>query len=215
MARIMLASNASHDIPTNYLESWTAKILEKAAEHSDIQVFEIKKSTRETLTAAIVEKQPRLIILHGHGTEDAVCGYEWEILIKCDDNSEILSGKIVHALSCQTGKKLAPVCIKAGTSAYVGYKEDFNLWSTGRATHEERLKDAYAALFLDAAFEIPLALIEGVSVDEAFKRSQQIYKNNLALVLGMPQNQQMMEIGGALYHDLINQVYFGEGAAVF
>jgi len=216
MARIVVASNAAHDLPTEYLDTWTEKIVAKAKQFPGVEVFELKreKANKKELEELIKNKEPRLVILHGHGSHDSVLGYEREVLIKCDENAELLSGRIVHALACDSGKTLAPHCLKIGTLAYIGYKEEYKLATLGKTNSKEQLSDIIAAMFLDPAFEIIMALIEGASVDVAFARSQTLGKNNLSSLITNPASASS-PLCAALYHNLTHQMFVGEGATVF
>ena len=217
MPRVLLATNAAHDSPTEYLDVWSDKIMTLAQQYPDVETFDLKgdKANKEESEKMIAEKKPQLVIMHGHGNDDTVTGYKFEVLVKYDVNHSVLKDKIVHALSCRSGKKLAPECIAIGTTAYIGYKEDFQLVTLAKTTNEERANDVVAGFFLNPAFEIVSALIKGKTVDEAFKASQAIYKNNLLSLITSADPQLKSSVASCLYHNLQHQMYLGNGAATF
>lgn len=137
-------------------------------------------------------------------------------MVRCDLNPEILKHKIVHALACQSGKKLAPKCIEIGTTAYIGYKEDFQLVTLGKTTSSEQSQDAVAALFLDPAFEVVVALIKGATVEEAFKCSQIKYRENLLpLLTSSGQSVQVADVASLLAYNFQHQICIGDKTARF
>src|ERR1035437_6890299 len=160
MSRILLISNAEHDPPTEYLSSWFEKVVEIAKKQNDITIFELKKehSNKKEVVDMIEKENPRLVIFNGHGSYDAIGGFNQEILIRCDDNESLLSGKIVHSMACRCAKELGPKCITLGTHCFIGYKENFELWTMSQTTKESQLQDEMASFFLEPAYEAIIAL---------------------------------------------------------
>ena len=217
MARVLLVINASHDPPTEYLHSWCEKILEFARDKEDIVYLELSghNATKEKFEKNIAEKEPQLIIFNSHGTEDAIQGYPSEVLIKCDQNEGILKERIVHAMSCEAGRKLGPQCVKFGTRAYIGYSQKFKLACEKRETKEKQLNDQYAGFVLEPAFEAVLALVQGNTAEEAFRRSQRKAAETLRLLLTKTSTPNLESAASQLYHNFTNQVCLGDLAAKF
>lgn len=217
MARVLVITNPSDDIATEYLDAWSEKIRDLAMKKKETTIFELRKgdATRKKLVALINKEKPRFIILNGHGDDNLVFGYGHDILIKCDDNEHILKEKIVHSLSCSSGKVLGPKCIEIGTLAYIGYKENFKLAHLNNKTKNEQLSDEVAALFLDPAFEAILALIEGESAESAYAISQTKYLQILIKLIAINDTGYNTVVASRLFHNYQHQVCLGDQQASF
>jgi hypothetical protein len=202
---------------TEYLESWFQKTVDIAKQQKDTIIFELSKTHANKIEfEELIEKEkPQLIIFNGHGGSDVVCGYEYNILVKCPENHAVLKGKIVHALSCDSGKTLGPECIKIGTLAYLGYNDEFKLTTFGKNTNEEQLADDIAGFFLDPAFEAINSLVEGKTAKESFDRSQKMHKENLMILLASPDPTYNTSVASRLFHNLCHQVCLGDQSASF
>ncbi len=217
MSRILLVSHAHHDIQTEYLTSWFDKVLDIVKKQKDTKVVEILKeeATKANFIKLINQENPQFVIFNGHGTDDSIMGFEREILVKCGDNERILLGKIVHSMACKCAGILGSKCISIGTKSFIGYKEDFELWCSQHPNKEEQLKDQMAGLFLEPAYEAVIALIEGVTAHEAYKRSQDMYKQNLLALITSKNSQHSTIVANSLYNNFMNQVCLGDQSAFF
>ncbi len=216
MAKTLLVTNPSCDEATEYLDSWSVGIIEAAKKQKDTLVLELRKQdvSKENLTKLIDEHKPKLVLFHGHGGEAHIQGFEYNILIKCGDNEHLLKDKIIHSLACDSGKKLGPDCIRIGTMAYLGYKEEFKFAHLNKTGQQEQSQDVIAELFLNPAFETVRALITGRTAEQAHSQSQKMYLQNLSKVL-TNQSPQALNIAALIYHDLTHQVCLGDKAAYF
>ena len=108
MSRILLVSNAHHDNQTEYLTSWFEKVVEVAKKQSDIKIVELRKeeANRKKLVEMIEKENPQFVIFNGHGSANSIGGFNKEILVRYNDNEEILSGKIVHSMACRCANVL-------------------------------------------------------------------------------------------------------------
>jgi hypothetical protein len=214
MSRILLVSNSYHDRPTEYLASWFEKIVEVAKNKTDIKIIELKKekSNKKELVEMIEKENPQFIVFNGHGDYDSISGFNYEVLIKCGDNEQVLSEKIVHALSCKCAKILGKKCITIGTHCFIGYEEDFHLWTSSKDSKEEQLNDKTASLFLDPAYEVIISLVEGKKTGEAFLRSQSMYRNKLIESIT---NNKGDTISASIFHNMQHQVCLGDKLASF
>lgn len=217
MARIILASNASHDAPTEYLESWFSKIVDSARQQRDIKLFELKKerANRKELTELIEKENPQFVIFNGHGNDEVITGFNQDILVRCDDNESILEGKIVHSMACESAKKLGQKCISIGTRSFIGYKEKFNLVHLNKKSGPEQLSDPIARFFLEPAYEAILALVEGKTTGDAYMKSQDMYRENLTILLTSDNTNYNTVLASRLYHNFKHQVCLGSQVASF
>lgn len=217
MARIVVITNPAHDVPTQYLDVWVEKAITAAKKQKDTKIIELAKEevTRDNLEKTISAENPNLILFHGHGNNTVIGGFKDTILIKADENIELLNNTIVHSLACESGKTIGPKSIEIGTQAFIGYKEEFKFMHSGKVTKKEKANDGIASFFLEPAFEAVIALIEGDDAATAFERSQKIYKENLKMLVAQNATAQNTAMPSLLFHDLKYQVQLGESTARF
>jgi hypothetical protein len=217
MSRILVVTNPSDDRVTEYLDSWSAKAIDLAKAQPDTFVFELRKeqANKAELVKLIEDKKPHLILFNGHGDHDFITGFDQEVLIKSGENEELLKNIIVHAMSCNAGKTLGPEAIKIGSVAYIGYKEEFKLTHLNKTTKAEQLADDVAKFFLEPAYEVIIALIEGNTVEQAYQRSRGIYADNLTSLMTSTHPDINPTIVSRLYHNYLHQVCLGNTASTF
>ncbi len=217
MARILLVSNASHDVQTSYLDAWSANIFDYAKSQKDITFFELKghKATKKELTELIEREKPNLIIFNGHGESDTIKGFNYEVLVKCDENEVLLKNKIVHAMACDAGRELGQKSIAIGTLAYIGYTQKFKLACEKILEKEDQLEDEYAGFILEPAFEAVLALIQGTTAKEAYDRSQKKSIQVLRILLTKTNPALNRDVASQLFHNLKHQVLLGDPTVRF
>lgn len=216
MPKIIVATNPADEVVVEYLDSWFEKVREKIVGNSEISFIELRKdqANKAELTRVIAKQNPDFVVLNGHGSERSIHGFNQQVLVQCNDNESLLKNRIVHALSCRSGKTLGPKCIEIGTKAYVGYEQDFKLFHFGKRSKLEQLDDNVASLFLEPAFEVVVALVEGNSVEQAFERSQDKYRQKLNVLISGKMDSNIIEIASCLYHDMKYQVRLGDGSAL-
>lgn len=217
VARILLITNPAHDIPTEYLDAWSKRALDVARQQPDVRIFELNKTeaTKENVTKIIEAEKPQLVIFNGHGNENVITGYEFEILIQINDNEILLEKKIIHAFACAAGKNLGPKCVAIGSAAYIGYREKFQLTHLNKLTETEQINDPIATFFLEPAFSAILALIEGKTMIEAYNISQAMYLQHLQILLTSSSTDLNTTVAARLYHNLRHQVCLGNQVARF
>jgi len=216
MSRVIVVTNPSHDRATNYLDAWIKHVLSNIS-IPDVEIFELteSKATKENFEKLVNEKNPQLILFHGHGSPDSIMGFNYGVLVKCDSNLEILKDKIVHSLSCDSGKKMGPAAVKIGSVAFIGYKEEFKFIHLNKLTEQERLTDGIASLFLKPAFSAVTSLIKGDTIKEVYTKSQQESASVLRNLLTGVASTNVTIIASRVYHNLINQMYVGNENAKF
>jgi len=217
MSRIILVTNPSDDVPLKYLDSWTKLIIEAVKKRQDTLVFELKKekANRQLLSQLIQKEKPRLIVFNGHGNNISITGFHRKVLIRCNDNESLLKGKIIHSMSCNSGKTLGQTCIKIGTLSYIGYSEEFKLVYLKKERKQEMLDDPVAAFFLEPAFEVIVALINGDTTGDAYRKSQEMYAKNLRRLLASSLTEYNTTVASRLFHNLKHQICLGDLRASF
>src|SRR4030042_2621502 len=128
MNNSFLITRSRHDEAMNYLFYWAGKVIEEA-EKRNFNVIDLngEKANVGDFTGRMKKIKPRLIFFNGHGDSGLVTGYDDKILVKVNQNEELLKNCIVYALSCRSAEKLGESCIKKGTTSYLGYNDDFIL----------------------------------------------------------------------------------------
>lgn len=219
MSRIIVITNPAEqeDAALRYLDSWVHKMIKLAKQQSDTLIFELQKdrANQKELTQIISDNKPQLILFNGHGSDNCIMGYKGNILIKCDENEHLVKDKIIHALSCSSGKELGIQCIKIGTLAYIGYREEFKFVHSNKQSREDILNDDMANFILEPAYEAVVALIQGDTAKNAYNRSQEIYKENLAVLITSNRTELNTIVASQLFHDLKYQICLGNGEASF
>ena len=118
-------------------------------------------------------------------------------------------------MACRSANVLGKKCITLGTKCFIGYKEDFELWSMCQQTKENQLQDQMAGLFLEPAYEAIIALIEGKSTGEAYRRSQNMYRENILALVTSKNTVHNTFVAKSLFSNFQNQVCLGDQKADF
>jgi hypothetical protein len=127
-----------------YADTLGAEVLEQAA-------------TAENLRSAILDKHPSMIYLFGHGNVSVyTCQACERFFLSGGLNLDLVAGRYVHLLSCETGYDLGKKIVAAGAVGYFGYKDTF-LCLTKETPGSGRF---VTAPFL-CDIEIQKALVEG------------------------------------------------------
>ena len=94
----VLFSRPKYDTITYYLFLFSRELIGLAKIKYDCINIEGPDTTRTKVTSLIKEKNPKFVMFNGHGNTDRVCGHKEEVLIKKDENHDILKGKIIYSL---------------------------------------------------------------------------------------------------------------------
>lgn len=174
----VLLTNPEVDRLTYYLSVWTKNTLKDLKTNSN-EYFSLKreKVTRKNFEKFLNKRSIDLVLLCGHGSPNAINGNEDVILDTKNDN--LLKGKTVHALSCQSANELGPDAVKKGANSYIGYKEDFIAFLDDSKRASRPLEDEIASLFLEPAFTAPKILLKGGTPDEAVSAAKNAYNKSI------------------------------------
>lgn len=174
----VLLTNPEVDALTTYLAAWTKYTLKNCKQNTN-KYFQLKREnvTRKKFESFITKRSIDLVLLNGHGEADKVYGNN-DIILDIN-NSKLLKGKVVHALSCESAKVLGMDAMQNGAKAYVGYKEDFIAFLDNTKRISKPLEDKTASLFLKPAFTAPSALLKGYSAEEAVKMAKKSYNKSI------------------------------------
>jgi len=184
MSQRLLVTRPEHDDTTTYLSHY-AKLVIKYAKEKGIAVTDFKPGTvkKETINKFMEKQKPRLIFFNGHGGEDCIEGEKGEIIIKENENDELLKDKITYARSCFVAVSLGKKCSGFGKgTCFIGYEFPFQFWFDETRTTNP-IKDKIAALYLEPSNELVKYLIKGDFTKIAFDKSRELMVKNMNEIL--------------------------------
>jgi len=211
----MLITLPEHDERTSICSKLNEEVI-STSEKSDVDVFDLRKdrANRKTVTGILLKKKPKLVVFNGHGNEETICGHDDNVLIKVDDNEELLERKIVYTIACNSVKKLGPQCIKKGTKTFIGYREVF-AWMTDKYARSIE-RDAIAKDIFAPSNTIPIAIIKGHTTGEAYAKSQKIAEDKILYYKlneeNLPEAPNVLQL---LLWNKTNQAILGDTEAKF
>ncbi|MFH1361592.1 MAG: hypothetical protein ABIH69_02940 [bacterium] len=209
----LVVTRPQHDVTTSYLFVWAKEII-NLAENKGVQVTDLQgeNANRHELEGRIRKLQPESIFLNGHGNEDHVTGHNDEILIKMDDNHEILEGRITYALACKSGKLLGQRISKNNGATYIGYSDDF-IFICDHNHIARPLTDPKAQPFMESSNQVMISLLKGHSAQEASERSKNVFNKHFTRLLSSSTDPDSLQTAKYLWWNMRNQVCLGNGEA--
>ena len=183
MAGHLLITRPEHDYATRYLSAWSEKLFDliKSKGYSIIDLYR-ERANRKEIESILSKRNPELVIINGHGSDDAVAGHDDKLLIKAGDNSFLLSNKITYAISCRSARVLGKEIAQNAETAYIGYQDDF-LFIYLEKYRTRPIEDKFAGIFLDPSNLVVTTLIKGHPAKEAVSRAKQEFLRNLQKLL--------------------------------
>ncbi len=173
MNEIFLITRPDHEEVVSYLFHWSQEIIE-FAKNEGVRFHELprEKATNAQVASFINSANPKLIIFHGHGDQDMICGHKDEPLVVSDKNESILRNTITYAVACDAAASLGKRAVAKGCNVFIGYEGPFAfVRDASRVCNPP--KDKHAAPFKDVSNTISIELLRGKTAQEAFKKSQQ------------------------------------------
>lgn len=176
MVKQFLITRPNYDKETAYIHSFSKGIVIIAKEDKDIHMTELEgpKATKVNLENALKKSQSKLVFLNGHGDETVVLGHKDEPILT-ESNVNLLNGKIVYALACESLAVLGKIAIEKGVKAYIGYAEEFK-WVVDLSRTSTPDKDQNAAPFRKVCFVLGKNLLSGVSAGKSIELAKEEYK---------------------------------------
>jgi hypothetical protein len=215
MNKSFLVTRPEHDDTTHYLSHW-AQIPIDLAKRKGIQVIDCRreKANADNVSSILSKREPSLVFLNGHGGDASVTGHKMEELVIKGKNEQLLNGKIVYALSCNSAKELGPASIKSGTKTYIGYDDEF-IFVYNPLKITTPLKDETAALFLEPSTEVIISLLKENSCYKAKENSRHMFIDRINKLLTSETTKEDTSMVRYLWWDMTHQVLHGDGEAVF
>ncbi|MBS1643990.1 MAG: hypothetical protein JST36_03055 [Bacteroidetes bacterium] len=120
-------------------------------------------------------KESRMVYISGigHGSYTAYTGHGFNHILDVNgyDAAEV-NGKIIHFLSCETGRSLGPNTVSKGAKAYLGYDENFVFdW-------------ANSTLYWQCDSQFDISMANGKTVEQAIADTVAKYNAAIASVPG-------------------------------
>ncbi|MDZ4227839.1 MAG: hypothetical protein U1E54_01195 [Candidatus Levybacteria bacterium] len=192
---------------------WTEQVIEQAHKHQ-IKVLDLDKNnaTKQKFTSYINKHKSKLVFMNGHGDENRIAGDKDEIIIESGVNEQLLEDKIVYVRSCNVAAGLGSISIKSGTIAFIGYLKRYSLGYTPSSMFNP-LGDRVAKLFLEPSNLIPVSLIKGNTVREAYRKSQTAMLKNFLFMLSTKATKEQKDAAPSLWRNRKYQVILGDGNA--
>jgi hypothetical protein len=208
--KILLITRPNHDPVTTYLYYWSTKVVEEA-KLRNIPVLDlaIKKANKKTLESYINKNKPKLIFLNGHGSGEIIAGMDNEPLIEAFDNEVVLSETITYARSCDAARVLGKMAVENGAIAFIGYSRNYIIGYTPSSITRP-LNDVIAELFLEPSNLIPISLLKGNTVEDAFNKSQRAMRENLLFMLSDKATQGQKDAAPFMWNNIVGQIVHGD-----
>lgn len=208
----ILVTRPNHDLVTTYISTWAKKVLIEADKRkiSKLDLL-FKKASKSYFESYIQRNQPKLIFFNGHGSEDSITGFDNEVLVSLK-NTDLLDGKIIYARSCDAGARLGPKAVRDGALCFIGYRQSFVV-GYSEEYWTRPLQDPLARLFLEPSNLVPVTLLKGNSIADAYRKSQNTSFKNFTFALSTKASPLERDTAPYLWHNRKYQVVLGDLAA--
>ena len=206
----MIITRPNHDNTTNYLYKWSEHIL-SFAKKAGYKMIDIsgRKVTKNNLTSYVNKIKPTFIMINGHGNQDCVCGFDNEVLVKKNENEEILKDTVVYARSCSSALGLGKSCAKNVNTTYIGYDADYwFMFDEDKIFHP--LEDKTAEKFLKPSNYIAICLLKGLSAEDANRESKRMIKENILQMLTTKSSSEEQSMLPLMMWNYNHQVCLGD-----
>ena len=210
MSKTLLITRPNHDYDTDYLYHWSEFVINEAKKHK-FKVLDLKsgKANQKNFVSYVKNQFPNIVFLNGHGSDNCITGHDNEIILAVGENDTLLKGMIVYARSCNCGKILGDELTRNGTKAFIGYTYSFGFMRLNSYSTRPRL-DPLARLCLEPSNIVPITLVKGHSILEAYNRSQEGMKKNLRRILSSSSSQEERSVLPFLLANFKGQVLIGD-----
>jgi hypothetical protein len=169
---IALAIDPRYDVVTAATHRYRTKelyrYLRTKKKRLRLRKCERAKASRKLVAAVAQKPNVGYVTGGGHGSSDAYRGQRDIAVFEVGyyDPKEV-KGKIVHFLSCRTGRGLGPDFVRNGCRAFFGYDGDF-------AFHPDESEP-----FLKCDCEIDKAFADGLSAALVYRRVMKLYDKEI------------------------------------
>ena len=172
---LLLLTRPRYDTPTHYLFYWAGLLIDEAKKNS-VKVIDLdrNKAKKKKLHSYLAKQPVDVVILNGHGNQEAVAGEDNEIILSAGDGTNLLKNKIIFVRACDAGTILGKEIMQQGARGFIGYVQPF-IFPSDKDSFSKPLEDELAAPVLECSNQVGTSLIKGKSVAEAHKDSLDKY----------------------------------------
>ncbi len=172
---LLLLTRPRYDPPTHYLFYWAGLLIDEAKKRG-VKVIDLdrSKAKKKTLHSYLAKQPIDIVILNGHGNQEAVAGEDNEIILSTGDGTKLLKNKIIFVRACDAGTILGKEIIRQGARGFIGYVQPF-MFLSNKDSFGKPLEDELAAPVLECSNQVGTSLIKGRSAGEAHKDSLDKY----------------------------------------
>lgn len=213
MKKGLIITLPRHDVVTEYLAYFSKQIIDEA-ENNNLPCKKLidKEANKENFEKTIKSMGYKLIVLNGHGTAQAIYGYANQPLVEEGSNEEILTERITYARACDSAFSLGKAAMKNNKEGcFIGYELPFQFYCD--ITWEGNPgKDKVAPIFLEPSNNVPTAIINGKTAEEAHSASKRTILKNINKVLRKT-DKESYAIAEALWNNYEGQVLLGNQSA--
>jgi hypothetical protein len=213
MNKTILVTRPDHDLITSYFSHWSEIVINVASKKS-FKVLDLfsDKANKKNLISYIQRNNPGLIFFNGHGSSSVMTGYDNEPILELNKDELLTKNRIVYARSCDVALLLGESCVKKKAKAFIGYIKKYALV----CSHDSLafpLKDSIARLFLEPSNLIPISLLKGNTVGEAYRKSQESMSRNFIFMLSTRATSGQRDAAPYLWYNRKYQKALGDHSA--
>lgn len=201
----ILITRPRHDKATNYLYFWSEPVVD-IVKKKNIQLIDLQseKANKILFWQYCQKVKPSVIFFNGHGSPDTVSGHENKPLVNTHDNLSLFADCVFYCRSCDCASVLGVALIHAGASGFIGYLRKFTVGYMPEFLSRP-LADPLAKLFLMPSNLIPISLIKGNSILEAYRKSQSAMRSNLRKMISSKASFEERYYAQFLWSNIRNQ----------
>lgn len=213
MNKTILVTRPDHDLITTYFSHWSEIVISVASRKS-FKVLDLfsKKANKKNLISYIQKNDPGLIFFNGHGSSSVMTGYDNEPILEINKDESLTDNKIVYARSCDVALFLGKSCVKKKAKAFIGYIKKYALVCSYDSLAFP-MKDNIAKLFLEPSNLIPISLLKGNTVGDAYRKSQESMSRNFIFMLSTKATSGQRDAAPYLWYNRKYQKALGDSSA--
>lgn len=173
----LLSIRPEYELVTRYGAAWMTPILNA----SGMPVIDLYKenATRSNFENAISTRDPILVNIMGHGNYNLIACQNGAVLLQGGINTNILAGRVVYDLSCESGRDLGATAVNEGAISFLGYTEDFFIVLTEGSASDggmiNPLDDEVAKAFFKSHNSAPISFLQGSTISASYSSSQNTF----------------------------------------
>ena len=172
---LLLITRPLYDRATYYLFYWAGLLIDEARKKG-VRVIDLDKdkAMRKKLHSYLAKQPIDIVILNGHGNQEAVAGQDNKIILSVGNGTNLLNGKVIFVRACDAGAILGKEIMKMGARGFIGYIQPF-MFPIDKDSFKKPTEDELASPVLACSNQVGLSLIKGRSTAEAQKDSLDKY----------------------------------------